>query len=174
MIFWALIRRLSGWFVLTTMWLDSLFKPHCATYCATHCSTNEDNCDEERANPKVIGHFGQFSRWFFGWLLDNWADGFWTTMWLHRHFKPHYVTYCATQCSTDEDECVEERANPRVISHFGIDLMNFPRSELRNKVMGVESENFCYPINVLPIFWKATNLCKLSYDVYDYGELLIW
>ena len=53
----------------------------------------------------------------------------------------HTVLLSAVQMKI-EDECVEERANPRVISHFGIDLMNFPRSVLRNKVMGVESFTF--------------------------------
>ena len=73
------------------------------------------------------------------------------------------------QCSTDEDECVEERANPRVISHFGIDLMNFPRSELRNKVMGIEIITFCYPIQIFANFWDAAKLCKIYF-----GKQSIW
>ena len=50
------------------------------------------------------------------------------------YFLSQFITllFLQEQNSTDEDECVEERANPSVISHFGIDLMNFPRSELRN------------------------------------------
>ena len=44
------------------------------------------------------------------------------------------ASICSNNLVTwDEDECwKEERANPSVISHFGINLMNFPHSALHS------------------------------------------